>query len=324
MDASFESLCSPQAFGMHQSEQSESRPNFLSAIKSLHQSLRKPLRLKPRSNYGGSAQSSQSSVDLSRGPSRSNSDTIPTDYYEAPRRQGFAPDMDDYLSLDQLEGLWQYQDSYVGPVATPLTSSTFSFQEAVEAPTFVQHKRPDNVIVPPSNNAQNLGITGSDEALVVDGHLHPAMRSTPNLSHSSVVSEPERSTLLLPPSPPAPALRQSSLPPPVTGSRRASPPPTPRQSSPSLPSASDADQPSPPLPVSEANQTPLPTEPIARARTPNTNDFPRLSAIGKPLVSKDGKPIISKMAKPVPIPAERMAPSWTQRRQFLREVPGLI
>ena len=304
MDASFESLCSPQAFGIHQTNQSESRPNFLSAIKNIHQSLRKPLRLKPRANYG-SSKSSQSSIDLSRGSPRSYSGPLPIDYYEAPRRQGFAPDMDDYLSLDQLEGLWQYQDSYVGPVATPLTSLTFNYQEAVEAPTFVQHKRPDSGSVSQGNSVTNLGVTGSNEALVVDGYLHPAVRSTPNLSDTNEV-EPERVL------PPTSAFNVDQSPTAAEAVHRA---------------GSDAGRSSPPTEPfnrarSDAGQSPSPAVPINRARI--ANDFPRLSAIGKPLVSKNGKPVMSKMAKPVPIPTEHLAPSWTQRRHFLREVPGVI
>ena len=271
MNASFESLCSPQSFPMHAPEQQASRPNFLSAIKNLQQSLKKPLRSKPRNDYETS-QTSKSSSDVSSGSSRTNSQHVPCDYYEAPRRQGIAPDMDDYLSLDQLEGLWQYQDSYIGPVATPLTSSCFNYQEAVEAPTFVQHKRPDNASIPRGNSVSNLGVTGSDEALVVDGHLHPAMRSAPNL-HETIEVEAER-----------------DLPPPPV---------------------SVADLPAPPPPA-----------PVNRARI--DTDFPRLSAIGKPLVSKSGKPISSRMGKPVPVPAERPNTSWTQRRQLLREEPGLI
>ena len=246
------------------------RPNFLSAMKGLKLSFRKPLRVKPQSNYQTS-ESSQSSSDLSRGSSRTSSQHSPSNYYEAPRRQGVAPDMDDYLSLDQLEGLWQYQDSYVGPVATPLTSSRFNYQEAVEAPTFVQHKRPDNSSIPRGNSVSNLGATGSDEALVVDGRIHPAMRSTPNL-HVTTVVESER------------------------------------------------DLPSPPKDI--ADLPPPPAVPVNRSRI--ANDFPRLSSIGKPLVSKNGKPVLSKMGKPVPVPVEKPTTGWTQRRQFLREEPGLI
>ena len=272
MNASFESLCAPQGFPIHAPDQQDSRPNFLSAIKNLHQSLRRPLRSKSRNRYETS-QSSKSSSDVSSGSSRTNSQHVPCDYYEAPRRQGIAPDMDDYLSLDQLEGLWQYQDSYVGPVATPLTSSRFNYQEAVEAPTFVQHKRPDNASIPRGNSVSNLGVTGSDEALVVDGYLHPAMRSTPNLHDIPVVVDAER------------------------------------------------DLPLPPVSVPDLSPPPA-RGPVNRPRI--DTDFPRLSAIGKPLVSKSGKPVLSKMGKPVPIPTERPNTSWTQRRQFLREEPGVI
>lgn len=246
------------------------RPNFFFAIKNLKQSFRKPRRVEPRVEYETS-EASQSSSDVSRGSSCSSSQHLPSDYYEAPRRQGVAPDMDDYLSMDQLEALWHYQDSYVGPVPAPLTSSRFEFREAVEAPTFVQHKRPDNSSIPRRNSISNLGITGSDEALVVDGHLHPAMRSTPTMKATSMV---------------------------------------------------EAERDLPPPPKDIADLPPPPPMPINRSRI--ANDFPRLSSIGKPMVPRSGKPVLSKMGKPIPAAVERPSTSWTQRRQFLREEPGLI
>lgn len=274
---------------MDSSDQS-SRPNFLSAIRSLKLSLRRPLRARPQTSEYETSQSSQSSSDVSSGSSRNSSQHLPSstnDYYAAPRRQGVAPDMDDYLSLDQLEGLWQYQDSYVGPVATPLTASRFQYQEAVEAPTYVQHKRPDNSSIPRGNSASNLGVTGSDEALMVDGRLHPAMRSTPDLSSSAAAT----SMMVMEET----ATAASSA-------------------------TAERDLPSPPMDIT--NLPPPPPMPINRSRI--ANDFPRLSSIGKPLVSKSGKPVLSRMGKPVPIPMERPATSWTSRRQLLREEPGLI
>lgn len=262
------------ALSTNGSAQHNTRPYFFSAtrIRSLQHSLRRPLRVrvKPqaRSNYETS-ESSQSSNNHSRGSS------CPSHYDDVPRSHSAAPDMGDYLSLDQLEGLWQYQDSYVGPVVEPLTfNSPCNFQEvveAVEAPTFVQHKCLDNVSVPLGNKMLNLGVTRSDEALIVDGYLHPAIRSTPNLQ---------------------------------------------------LPVAVEMDRRLPTAPVFVDELPPPRRVPVNRSRV--ATDFPRLSAIGKPVVPKSGKPVLSKLEKPVPMPAERPSTSWTSRRQFLREDPGLI
>ena len=161
------------------------RPSLASAISTLvSKSVKRSRRAKlhPESALRST---SESSAVHSRASSRASSqgDSVPQATW---KRRGQTPDMDDYLSLSQLESVWDYHDSYVGGVEAPMASKSYTFQEIAEAPTIVKHKydpvdddSSDNISVIGSSSSSSS--SSSDDAVVVDGMVHPALRPTPYL-----------------------------------------------------------------------------------------------------------------------------------------------
>ena len=102
------------------------------------------------------------------------------------KRRGQTPDMDEYLTLDELESVWYTQDSYQAFMYAPQTITQYTFQEAVEAPLIVKHdisSRPMEAARPAPAQADPIPrITGQNDSSVVNGSLHPALRSAPYLS----------------------------------------------------------------------------------------------------------------------------------------------
>lgn len=90
--------------------------------------------------------------------------------------------MDDYLSMSQLESVWQYQDAFTGAIETPLATKDYTFQEIPEAPTIVKHKH-SHLALDDDFIRDRLGSNSPrpDEAMVVDGIIHPALRPAPYL-----------------------------------------------------------------------------------------------------------------------------------------------
>ena len=183
MDHSYLPVHSAASYDGHSSSQEDRRPKFLSAIGNLvSKSMKKPLRPRRRSDAESFASSRASS-----GQSRPSSQ-VETEQSSVPRatwkRRGQTPDMDDYLSMSQLEDVWSYQDSYTGAVETPLTAKSYSFQEISEAPTFVKHKHYHSVntsLEDLSNYETSPSVSIPDDSAIVDGVVHPALRSTPYL-----------------------------------------------------------------------------------------------------------------------------------------------
>lgn len=171
------------------------RPNFFLSIGTLvHRSLRNPLRRRSRSGSKSSDDSYRTSSDLSRNSSCSNLRQTPASQ-EAWKQRCRRSDVGDYLSMNQLETVWQVQDSFVGSVATPVPSIKREFPEAIEVPTFIRHKRSyEKESSSPVELAHEHRSPGPDEAIVVDGMVHPAFRSTPNLHLTSHESKPARKT----------------------------------------------------------------------------------------------------------------------------------
>lgn len=191
MQPSFESLYDTGVFGGTTSAQQAKRPNFLSAIGTMMTRSVKPLS--PRSqSVGGERSPSRSSISHSRSLSRSNL-SLPAAPPPPPRpvtpptwkRRGQIPDMEDYLSLSQLESVWQYQDSHVGPIDAPLTAKSYSFQEIAEAPTIVKrkHHQIEDESDVSSEDASSEDNSHPDDAVVVDGVMHPALRPVPYLDN---------------------------------------------------------------------------------------------------------------------------------------------
>ena len=91
--------------------------------------------------------------------------------------------MDDYLTLEQLEGIWTKQDSYVGCVSAPQKITQYTYDEAVEAPLIADHstgprqQQVSSVVLDLDRELPPLpALPDQNDATVVDGTLHPALR----------------------------------------------------------------------------------------------------------------------------------------------------
>ena len=98
------------------------------------------------------------------------------------KRRGQTPDMDEYLTLNELESVWNRQDSYLGCVYAPQNITQYSFQEAVEAPLIAKHdisNRPMEATQPaPVQDDRTPQIVVQDDSTVINGSVHPALRPT--------------------------------------------------------------------------------------------------------------------------------------------------
>ena len=203
MDPSFQELYESGVFGGETSTQATKRPNFLAAIGTMvTRSVKRPLSPRSRS-VGDDRASSRPSTSHSRSPSRSQFSLLappspqpPPQVSQGPllapptwKTRGQTPDMDDYLSLSQLESVWHYQDSHVGLVDVPLTSKSYTFQEIAEAPTIVKRKHHNHNPVEyesdtaSSEDSVSVDNFHTDDHLVVDGMMHPALRPVAHLDN---------------------------------------------------------------------------------------------------------------------------------------------
>ena len=126
--------------------------------------------------------------------------TSSTSYNSAPswKRRGQTPGMGDYLTLSQLENLWMAQECYLGCIYVPQEIDEYNYQEAVEAPVMVKHdiiNRPDEPsppLPPPKDHGPQI-LIHDESTNIIDGAVHPALRSRPYLSSPSTLSLRPRS-----------------------------------------------------------------------------------------------------------------------------------
>ena len=102
------------------------------------------------------------------------------------KRRGQTPEMDEYLTLNELESVWNRQDSYLGCVYAPQNITQYTFQEAVEAPLIAKHdisNQPMEAARPaPVQSDRTPRIIVQDDSTVINGSVHPALRPTAYLS----------------------------------------------------------------------------------------------------------------------------------------------
>ncbi|KAL2047763.1 hypothetical protein ABVK25_011375 [Lepraria finkii] len=98
------------------------------------------------------------------------------------KRRGQTPDMDEYLTLNELESVWNRQDSYLGCVCAPQNITQYTFQEAVEAPLIAKHdisnRLTETARTAPVQSDQTPRIFVQDDSMVIDGSVHPTLRPT--------------------------------------------------------------------------------------------------------------------------------------------------
>lgn len=98
--------------------------------------------------------------------------------------------MDEYLTLTELESVWNKQDSCGLCVYAPQNVTQYTFQEAVELPLIAKHEfRPRSMELTRSEPAQSdriPQINVQDDSTIIDGAVHPALR--PNFYLSEVDS----------------------------------------------------------------------------------------------------------------------------------------
>ena len=76
------------------------------------------------------------------------------------QRRGHTPNLDDYLTLSQLENVWQTQDVYLGCYDAPQRTTNYSYTDPVEAPTVTKHQVHLEVVRPATPpRAHELGGT---------------------------------------------------------------------------------------------------------------------------------------------------------------------
>ena len=106
------------------------------------------------------------------------------------KRRGHTPEMDEYLTLTELESLWNKQDSCALCVYAPQNVTQYTFQEAVELPLIAKHElRPrsmESTRSEPVQRDHTPQITVQDDSSIVNGAVHPALRPSPHLSDDEI------------------------------------------------------------------------------------------------------------------------------------------
>ncbi|KAG8533110.1 uncharacterized protein KY384_001893 [Bacidia gigantensis] len=97
-------------------------------------------------------------------------------------QRGRTPGLDDYLTMDQLEGIWQTHDAYLGNFDVPQSAASYKFVEPVEAPTIIRHQHHSAPVRRPIRNPRPLNKT----AMLPQVNL-PMAESSPrrDIRHSS-------------------------------------------------------------------------------------------------------------------------------------------
>ena len=96
------------------------------------------------------------------------------------KRRGQTPEMDEYLTLTELESVWNKQDSYGLCVYAPQNVTQYTFQEAVELPLIAKHEfRPRSMETTRPEPVQRDRIpqmNAQEDSTIIDGAVHPALR----------------------------------------------------------------------------------------------------------------------------------------------------
>lgn len=106
------------------------------------------------------------------------------------KRRGHTPEMDEYLTLTELESVWNKEDSCALCVYAPQNVTQYTFQEAVELPLIAKHElRPRSMESTRSEPVQRDPIpqkTVQDDSAIVDGAVHPALRPNSHFSDDEI------------------------------------------------------------------------------------------------------------------------------------------
>ena len=122
------------------------------------------------------------------------------------KRRGQTPEMDEYLTLTELENVWHTQDAYALCVCAPQSVAQYTFQEAVEVPLIAKHdirRSPslNAVQLEPSRSHLLFQLNVQDDSTVINGAVHPALRPSPYLSDEQLPtykSSPPRLAISVP------------------------------------------------------------------------------------------------------------------------------
>ena len=163
-------------------------PRILSTVKGLVQ--------RPTTKFGshkrpGSARSKSDAFHGDDGANAGKSSCCAAQKDRSPtetswKRRGQTPEMDEYLTLTELESVWNKQDSCGLCVYAPQNVTQYTFQEAMELPLIAKHElRPRSMESTRSEPAQRdriPQINVQDDSTIIDGAVHPALRSSFYLS----------------------------------------------------------------------------------------------------------------------------------------------
>ena len=102
------------------------------------------------------------------------------------KRRGQTPEMDEYLTLTELESVWNKQDSCGLCVYAPQNVTQYTFQEAVELPLIAKHelrsRSMESMRPEPAPRGRIPQTNVQEESTIINGAVHPALRPNPYIS----------------------------------------------------------------------------------------------------------------------------------------------
>ena len=167
-------------------------PRILSTVKGL---VQRPTIKFVSQNRPGSARSKSDAFHSDDGANAGKSSRCAAQKDRSPpetswKRRGQTPEMDEYLTLTELESVWNKQDSCGLCVYAPQNVTTYTFQEAVELPLIAKHEfrsrsmestRPKTV---QKDRIPQINVQG--DSTIIDGAVHPALRPNSYLSEAEL------------------------------------------------------------------------------------------------------------------------------------------
>ena len=167
-------------------------PRILSTVKDL---VQRPTTKFVSQKAPGSARSKSADFRYDDGANAGKSSRRAAQKDQSPpevswKRRGHTPEMDEYLTLTELESVWNKQDSCDLCVYAPQNVTQYTFQEAVELPLIAKHElRPRSMESTRSEPVQRYHIpqiTVQDDSTIVNGTVHPALRPNSYLSDDEI------------------------------------------------------------------------------------------------------------------------------------------
>ena len=167
-------------------------PRILSTVKDL---VQRPTTKFVSQKASGSARSKSANFHYDDGANAGKSSRRAAQKDHSPpemswKRRGHTPEMDEYLTLTELESVWNKQDSCALCVYAPQNVTEYTFQEAVELPLIAKHElRPRSIESTrsvPVHRDRIPQITVQDDSTIVNGAVHPALRPNSYLSDDEI------------------------------------------------------------------------------------------------------------------------------------------